>query len=99
MSANFPVPQPPVAEGVGLPLDVSVGDVVAAIAAARARYGDTFAVRSGDGHYLFTFSPAGVEAFYGLPEEIFAGPRVLPTSLFRRDDVASYLATLDRALT
>lgn len=67
MSANFPVPQPPVAEGVGLPLDVSVGDVVAAIAAARARYGDTFAVRSGDGHYLFTFSQRVSKRSTGCP--------------------------------
>ena len=108
---------PPVADGVGLPWDVSVDDAVAAIAAARARYGDTFAIRSGDDHYLFTFSPTGLEAFYGLPEEkaskgvadylmlrrklpdeIFDGRRVLPTSLFRRGDVASYLTNLDRAL-
>lgn len=33
-----------------------------------------------------------------LPDEIFAGMRVLPTSLFRRDDVASYLANLHWAL-
>ncbi len=33
-----------------------------------------------------------------LPDEIFDGRRTLPTSLFRRDDVASYLANLDRAL-
>ncbi len=33
-----------------------------------------------------------------LPDEIFAGRRILPTSLFRRDDVAGYLANLDRAL-
>jgi cytochrome P450 len=116
--ASRPIPEPPVAEGVGFPWDVSVDDAVAAIAAARARYGDTFAVRSGAEHYLFTFSPAGVESFYGLPEdkaskgvadylmlrrklpdEIFDGRRVLPTSLFRRDDVASYLANLDHALT
>jgi cytochrome P450 len=96
---------------------VSVDDAVATIAAARARYGDTFAVHSGDDHYLFTFSPAGVEAFYRLPEgkaskgvadylmlrrklpdEIFDGRRILPTSLFRRDDVTSYLANLDRSL-
>jgi cytochrome P450 len=110
-------PSPPVAVGVGLPWDVPVGDAVAAIAAARAGHGDTFAVDSGAEHYLFTFSPAGVESFYALPEdaaskgladylmlrrklpdEIFAGRRVLPTSLFRRDDVASYLANLRWAL-
>ena len=118
MAANRPVPEPPVAEGVGLPWDVSVDDAVAAIATARARYGDTFSMRSGDDNYLFTFSPVGVESFYGLPEEmaskgvadflmlrrklpdeIFDGRRLLPTSLFRRDDVASYLANLDHALT
>ena len=66
---------------------------------------------------LFTFSPAGIESFYALPEEkaskgvadylmlrrklpdeIFDGRRLLPNSLFRRDDVASYLVNLDRAL-
>ncbi|MFI5508683.1 cytochrome [Mycobacterium sp. NPDC051804] len=118
MSAKRPVPEPQVAEGVGLPWDVSVDDAVAAIAAARARHGDTFAVSSGDDNYLFTFSPVGVESFYALPEEkaskgvadyvmlrrklpdeIFDGRRLLPTSLFRRDDVASYLSNLDHALT
>ena len=112
-----PVPDPPYAEGTGLPWDVSVADAVATIAAARAEYGDTFAVRSGDDRYLFTFSPTGVESFYGLPEdkaskgvadflmlrrklpdEIFDGRRILPGTLFRRDDVAGYLANLDRAL-
>jgi cytochrome P450 len=94
-----------------------VSDAVAAIAAARARHGDTFAVQSGRDHYLFTFSPTGVESFYGLPEEkaskgvadylmlrrklpdeIFDGRRILPSTLFRRDDVAGYLANLDWAL-
>jgi cytochrome P450 len=112
-----PVPVPPYAEGTGLPWDVSVPDAVAAIAAARASHGDTFAVHSGQDHYLFTFSPTGVESFYGLPEEkaskgvadylmlrrklpdeIFDGRRLLPGTLFRRDDVAGYLANLDRAL-
>lgn len=64
---NEPVPRPPFAEGTGLPWDVSVTDAAAAIAAARARHGDTFAVHSGSDRYLFTFSPAGVESFYGLP--------------------------------
>ena len=110
-------PMPPIAAGVGLPWDTEVDDPVAAIAAARARYGDTFVVDSGVDRYLFTFSPAGVESFYGLAEEqaskgfadfrmlsrklpdsIFAGRRVLPFQLFRRDDVATYLANLDRAL-
>ena len=107
----------PLAEGTGLPWDVAVGDAVAAIADARARLGDTFVVNSGADHYLFTFSPTGVESFYALPEEkaskgvadylmlrrklpdeIFDGRRILPSALFRRDDVASYLVNLDRAL-
>lgn len=98
-------------------MDVPVDDAVSTIAAARAEHGETFAVNSGDDHYLFTFSPNGVESFYALPEElaskgvadylmlrrklpddIFAGRRILPNSLFRRDDVASYLANLHWAL-
>ena len=117
MTGAHPVPAPPYAEGTGLPWDVAVDDAVAAIAAARARHGDTFVVESGADHYLFTFSPTGVESFYALteetaskgvadylmlrrklPDEIFAGRRTLPSTLFRRDDVASYLANLDRAL-
>jgi len=113
---SFPTP-PPVADGTGLPWDVAVDDAVAAIAAARSLHGDTFVVDSGGDHYLFTFSPAGVESFYALPEEkaskgvadylmlrrklpdeIFVGRRVLPNSLFRRDDVASYLTNLHWAL-
>jgi cytochrome P450 len=114
---SLPVPAPPIAEGTGLPWDVTVSDAVAAIAEARARHGDTFVVRSGPDHYLFTFSPVGVESFYALPEEtaskgladyvmlrrklpdeVFAGRRTLPDSLFRRDDVTSYLTNLDEAL-
>ena len=117
MPPTFPVPAPPYAEGTGLPWDVTVGDAVAAIAEARAHHGDTFVVQSGPDHYLFTFSPVGVESFYALPEEvaskgladylmlrrklpdeIFDGRRTLPNSLFRRDDVASYLVNLDQAL-
>jgi cytochrome P450 len=96
---------------------VTVGDAVAAIAEARDRHGDTFVVESGSDHYLFTFSPTGVESFYALPEEkaskgladylmlrrklpdeVFDGRRTLPGALFRRDDVASYLANLEGAL-
>ena len=33
-----------------------------------------------------------------LPNELFAGRRTLPGSLFRRDDVSSYLANLEHAL-
>ncbi len=117
MPQSFPIPAPPVAEGTGLPWDVTVADAVAAIADARARHGDTFMIESGRDHYLFTFSPTGVESFYALPEEvaskgladylmlrrklpdeIFDGRRTLPNSLFRRDDVASYLVNLEGAL-
>jgi cytochrome P450 len=113
----YPVPRPPHAQGTGLPWDVPVDDAVAAIAAARARHGDTFAVESGRDHYLFTFSATGVESFYALteetaskaiadylmlrrklPDDIFAGRRILPNTLFRRDDVTTYLTNLDRAL-
>jgi len=66
---SFPAPAPPYAHGTGLPWDVTVGDAVAAIAEARDRHGDTFVVESGGDHYLFTFSPTGVESFYALPEE------------------------------
>jgi hypothetical protein len=45
-----------------------VADVVATMAGARARWGDTFAVDSGGTEYLFCFSPAGVRTFYALPE-------------------------------
>ncbi len=120
MPHGFPAPPPPVANGTGLPWDVPVDPdlgAVAAIAAARDRHGDTFVVRSGSDHYLFTFSPVGVESFYALPEEkaskgvadylmlrrklpdeIFDARRVLPNSLFRRDDVTSYLTNLHWAL-
>jgi cytochrome P450 len=117
VTGAHPVPAPPYAEGTGLPWDVPVDDAVAVIAAARARHGDTFAVKSGADRYLFTFSPTGVESFYALteetaskgvadylmlrrklPDDIFAGRRVLPNMLFRRDDVAGYLVNLDHAL-
>jgi cytochrome P450 len=112
-----PASAAPCATGTGLPWDVPVSDAVAAIAAARAEYGDTFAVHSGADRYLFTFSPTGVESFYGLPEEkaskglaayrilrrklpadIVDGRRILPSTLFRRDDVAGYLSNLQWAL-
>ncbi len=101
----------------GLPWHRAVDDAVAAIAEARREHGDTFAISHGRDHYLFTFSAAGVDAFYALPEEVaskgvadylmlrrklpdslFDGRRTLPGTLFRRDDVAGYLAALDRAL-
>ncbi len=60
---------PAVAAGVALPWDAAVDDPVAELARARRLLGDTFVVDSGDDRYLFTFSPVGVAAFYGLPEE------------------------------
>jgi cytochrome P450 len=110
-------PLPPVATGVGLPWDIAVDDPVGALATARASHGDTFVVDSGDDRYLFTFSPAGVSSFYGLPEDraskgladwrmlrrklpdrIFVDRRTLPHELFGRDDVALFLANVERAL-
>ena len=117
MPESLPASAAPCAAGTGLPWDVPVSDAVAAIAAARAECGDTFAVHSGQDHYLFTFSPTGVESFYGLaeekaskgvadylmlrrklPDDIFDGRRILPNTLFRRDDVAGYLSNLEWAL-
>jgi cytochrome P450 len=45
-----------------------VDDVVATLADARRRFGDTFVVDSGGVDHLFVFSPAGVRSFYALPE-------------------------------
>ncbi len=63
------VPAPPAASH-GLPWHAEVEDAVAEIAAARAEHGDTFALSHGRDHYLFTFSPDGVESFYALKEEV-----------------------------
>jgi cytochrome P450 len=64
-----PDPLPVIATGVRLPWDDVVEDPVAALADARSRLGDTFVVDSGGDRYLFLFSPLGVTALYGLPEE------------------------------
>ena len=64
-----PIPMPVIATGVRLPWDAVVADPVATLADARWRLGDTFVVDSGDDRYLFLFSPMGVAALYGLPEE------------------------------
>jgi cytochrome P450 len=112
-----PDPMPVIAEGVRLPWDAVVEDPVATLADARAHVGDTFVVDSGDDRYLFLFSPMGVAALYGLPEEnaskgvadwrmlrrklpdeVFAGRRVLPHQLFGREDVASYLRNVELAV-
>jgi cytochrome P450 len=108
---------PVIATGVRLPWDDAVEDPVATLADARSRLGDTFVVDSGDDRYLFLFSPQGVTALYGLPEEtaskgvadwrmlrrklpdeVFAGRRVLPHQLFGREDVAAYLRNVELAV-
>ncbi len=112
-----PDPLPVIASGVRLPWDDVVDDPVATLADARSRLGDTFVVDSGDDRYLFLFSPLGVTALYGLPEEtaskgvadwrmlrrklpdeVFAGRRVLPHQLFGREDVAAYLRNVELAV-
>ena len=118
-SAGLPSPDPlpVVATGVRLPWDDVVEDPVATLADARSRLGDTFVVDSGGDRYLFLFSPMGVAALYGLPEEkaskgvadwrmlrrklpdeVFAGRRVLPHQLFGREDVATYLRNVELAV-
>src|SRR5580693_448105 len=112
-----PDPMPVIATGVRLPWDDVVEDPVAALAGARSDLGDTFVVDSGNDRYLFLFSPLGVAALYGLPEEtaskgvadwrmlrrklpdeVFAGRRVLPHQLFGREDVATYLRNVEVAV-
>jgi cytochrome P450 len=100
VAATHPVPNPPCAEGIGLPWDVPVGDAVATIAAARARHGDTFVVQSGADRYLFTFSRAGVESFYALTEET-ASKAVADYLMLRRklpDEIFVGRRTLPNAL-
>lgn len=100
MTGAEPVPAPPYADGTGLPWDVPVTDAVAVIADARARHGDTFAVRSGDDRYLFTFSPTGVESFYALAEET-ASKGVADYLMLRRklpDDIFAGRRTLPNML-
>lgn len=60
-------PAPPVAD-VALPWDRELADPVAALADARARFGDTFVVEGPRYSTLFLFSPEGVRSFYALPE-------------------------------
>ena len=64
-----PDPMPPIATAARLPWDAVVEDPAGTLAEARTRLGDTFVVDSGDDRYLFVFSPVGVAAFDGLPEE------------------------------
>ena len=69
MSRPVITPMPPVADGVALPWDASVGDAVAVIGEARDALGDTFVVDSGAERFLFMFSPVGVAELYGLAED------------------------------
>ena len=68
------------------------------------RYLFTFSARGVESFYALpeTFASKGLADFRmlrrKLPDEIFLGRRTLPSELFRRGDVASYLANLSRAL-
>jgi hypothetical protein len=75
-------PMAPLAD-VALPWERELADPVAALDGARRQHGDTFAVRSGSDTYLFVFSPAGVRAFYELPEAA-ASKGIADWSMIRR---------------
>ena len=60
-------PRPPRAD-VALPWDEPVADVVATLADARRRFGDTFAVDAGGTEHLFCLLPRRRRSFYALPE-------------------------------
>lgn len=95
------------------PVDDAVGAIGAArarhgdtfaVLSGDDRYLFTFSPRGVESFYALPEDTAskGVADYLmlrrKLPEEIFAGRRTLPASLFRRDDVASYLANLTWAL-
>lgn len=95
------------------PVDDAVAVVAAARAAhgdtftidsGRERYLFTFSPRGVESFYALPEEVAskGVADYLmlrrKLPDEVFDGRRTLPGSLFRRDDVASYLRHLDTAL-
>lgn len=75
-----------------------------AVHSGTDRYLFTFSPTGVEAFYALTEDKAskGVADFLmlrrKLPDDLFAGRRTLPTTLFRRDDVAGYLANLDRAL-
>lgn len=79
-------PAPPVAD-LTLPWDAADAaptiDPIEQFTAARARHGDTFGLRSGDRDYLVTFSPTGMQSFYGL-EESEASKGVADWRMLRR---------------
>ena len=68
------------------------------------RYLFTFSARGVESFYALpeNFASKGLADFRmlrrKLPDEIFLGRRTLPSRLFRRGDVASYLANLSHAL-
>lgn len=70
----------------------------------RDRYLFTFSARGVESFYALPeeIASKGLADFRmlarKLPDAIFAGRRTLPSQLFRRDDVAVYLANLDRAI-
>ena len=96
-----------------VPVDDAVGEIAAArarhgdtfvVASGSDRYLFTFSPTGVESFYALPEEQAskGVADYLmlrrKLPDEIFVGRRVLPNSLFRRDDVASYLANLHWAL-
>jgi cytochrome P450 len=74
------------------------------VQSGRDRYLFTFSRTGVESFYALTEETAskGVADYLmlrrKLPDDIFAGRRVLPSTLFRRDDVVVYLANLGRAL-
>ena len=66
-----------------MPWDAPVADPIAAFTAARAEFGDTFAVEGPDTTYLFLFSPEGVAAFYAI-EEAVASKGIADWQMLRR---------------
>ncbi|WP_167103299.1 cytochrome [Mycobacterium sp. DL592] len=96
-----------------LAVDDAVGAIAAArercgdtfvVQSGSAKYLFTFSPAGVESFYALAEEAAskGVADFLmlrrKLPDEVFVGRRLLPSSLFRRDDVTSYLANLDRAL-
>ncbi len=113
-------PMPPRAGGRLGPIGASVGllsDPAGFLRTARARFGDTFVVDTPRRRLFCVFSPGGVRALYGFPEqqasfglatfalvqpkvpdELWAGRRNTPHSLFGRQDTERYLDNLAAAI-
>jgi cytochrome P450 len=96
-----------------VPVDDAVGEIAAArarhgdtfvVESENDRYLFTFSPTGVESFYALPEEQAskGVADYMmlrrKLPDEVFIGRRILPKSLFRRDDVASYLANLHWAL-